>query len=357
MALLRTEDEWAAKLQEVEIPEDHAKVYAKRLVDARINEANIKDIDKETLKNDLQINIFGDILAILRIARPVAVPQQIPPLLPMQNITPDNPLLKAQTMKPPSVTSEMSQPQFRKFKIDWTIYKQTTGIQSPQLQGQLYNACEDSVQVSLINSITDVLHASEDDILQKIEAIVTKRANPLVHQMMFCNESQTPGDSIQEYVTRLRSKAHDCEYTCPNCQYDLQPINIRQQLIRGLHNETLHIDILAKAENLKSLEDVIKHPESFESAQRDHQKILKTSESKEVMAADSSDTDRYDEEAMRIKSNYQRRRTDNRNQSRQRDGNRSESRQSRDKDQNVNRRRDGDKSGGKFNKTTYMDPG
>ena len=82
--------------------------------------------------------------------------------------------------------------------------------------------------------------------------------------MSFFNKLQGPDETIQEYVTHLRSIAHDCEYTCPRCHYDLQPINIRCQLIRGLHNETLHIDILAKAKTLTELEDVVKHAESFE---------------------------------------------------------------------------------------------
>ena len=119
MALLRTEDDWTAKLKSVNIPDEHAAVYAKRLVEARITEANIGDVDKDTLRNDLQITVLGDILAILKIGRPATVPQHIPSLLPLQNITPDNPIMKASEMKPPAIESEMTQPQFRKFKIDW----------------------------------------------------------------------------------------------------------------------------------------------------------------------------------------------------------------------------------------------
>ena len=42
--------------------------------------------------------------------------------------------------------------------------------------------------------------------------------------------------------------------------------NPKGQFIQGLHNETLQTDILAKAEYLKCLENIIKHAEAFESA-------------------------------------------------------------------------------------------
>ena len=44
----------------------------------------------------------------------------------------------------------------------------------------------------------------------------------------------------------------------------------KDQLIRGLFSETLQTDILAKASYFKSLEDIIKHAEAFEAAQRNH---------------------------------------------------------------------------------------
>ena len=59
------------------------------------------------------------------------------------------------------------------------------------------------------------------------------------------------------------------EYSCPSCQADLQSIHVKDQFIWGLHSETLQTDILAKVEYLKSLEDIIKHAEVFESALQD----------------------------------------------------------------------------------------
>ena len=67
--------------------------------------------------------------------------------------------------------------------------------------------------------------------------------------------------------------APDCEFACPGCNYDLQSEHIKDQFIRGLFNESLQTDILAKVNHLKTLEDIIKHAEAFEAAMRDQQKL------------------------------------------------------------------------------------
>ena len=51
----------------------------------------------------------------------------------------------------------------------------------------------------------------------------------------------------QSFLIQLKSAAKDCEFTCPNCNTDLQPNHIKDQFIRGLHNDVLQTDILAKA--------------------------------------------------------------------------------------------------------------
>ena len=91
--------------------------------------------------------------------------------------------------------------------------------------------------------------------MQVIENIVTKRSNPPVHYMHFGN------------LTAL-----DCEFSCPECHYDLVPINVKDQFICGLFNTTLQTDILAKAGHLTTLEEPVKHAEAFETALCDQSK-------------------------------------------------------------------------------------
>ena len=83
----------------------------------------------------------------------------------------------------------------------------------------------------------------------------------------------------------MKSLAPDCAFACPGCNYDLQPINICDQFIGGLCNETLQMDILTKADHLNEVESVIKHAEVFELAQHNQTHLQSNAE---VMAAQAS---------------------------------------------------------------------
>ena len=166
-------------------------------------------------------------------------------------------------IKLPSVSSNMTHPQFRKFLIDWTVYKKITRLPTSEFASHLYSTCDDSVQNTLINSFPEFLQLPEDHMLKTIESVVTKRANPVVHRMNFGNLTQHESESIQSTL------AIDCELSCPTCCVNISAMHISDQFIRGLHNLQLQTDILAKACNLKTVEDIVKHAEAFETALRD----------------------------------------------------------------------------------------
>lgn len=128
------------------------------------------------------------------------------------------------------------------------------------------------MQNSVINTIPDIFSVTEETLLKTIAETVTKHSNPTVHRMHFGSLAQSTEETIKEFLIRLKSSAKDCEFTCQSCNADLQPTNIRDQFIRGLYNDTLQTDILAKASHL-SLEDIVKHSEAFKTAMRDQQKL------------------------------------------------------------------------------------
>ena len=82
----------------------------------------------------------------------------------------------------------MTHPQFRKFKVDWGVYKEITNPPEAQIGPQLYSCCEDEVQSAIINVHgQNFFSMSEAEMLLAIERIVTRRANPTVHRMAFCS--------------------------------------------------------------------------------------------------------------------------------------------------------------------------
>ena len=121
--------------------------------------------------------------------------------------------------------------------------------------------------------------------IQIIETIVTKHSNPAVRRLNFATLPKSEGKSMQNSIVQLKSVAKNCEYSCPSCYVDLQSIHVKDQFIRGLHNETLQTDILAKAKYHKSLEDIVKHFEAFESALRDQAQLHQQSDSASRISA------------------------------------------------------------------------
>ena len=221
MALrLDTEAQWEDFLKEADIPEEEATQYAKIFKDNRIKAAALPDLTDVLLKT-LGITIIGDILAIIRHAKaqsqPVPTQQQAPVA---QTLAP---AFKAPTAaaRLPTITADMTHQQYRKFRVDWEVYKQITAMPTSHAQNHLYNACNDDVQTSLISCNSHCLTLSEPDLLNIIETVVTKHTNPAVHKIKFRKQIQQDSESIKEFVVRLKSTAVDCEFTCPKCKADI----------------------------------------------------------------------------------------------------------------------------------------
>ena len=152
-----------------------------------------------------------------------------------------------------------------------------TTTEPQQLVLHLYNACDETVRNTITNSYQDFLNTTEVLALAAIKSIVTRKVNPAVHRKTFTSLTQGDTESIQQFVVKLRSAAVECSYQCPNpdCQYDLSETNIRDQFIAGLANSVLQTEILARADQLQTLNTVIAHAEAFETAQR-NQNTLNT---------------------------------------------------------------------------------
>ena len=267
--------EWQEFFIDCGIPDEDAKTYSETFAKNRIQ--GVEDLSKELL-HDLGITIRGDVLAILRI-----VQKDIKPHCgPIEVATPEHDS-KVQKYKPhnatlPPVKAEMTHPEFRKFKVDWQVFKRRTRLPLEQVAVELYSACDNAVQNAIVNTCDDFFSLDEESIISLIEQIVTKRSNPAVHRLNFSKLVQAESESISDYLVRLKSTARDCEFSCPNCKFDLMPVNVKDQMIRGIHSEILQTDILSKASTLKSLEDIVKHAESFESAVSDQSKLQDSGE-------------------------------------------------------------------------------
>ena len=262
------EKAWTTVLTEAGIEEESAKGYASLFAKERLSCDLLGDLDRSMLK-ELGVDRLGDALTILKIGKKKV---EVPDVKKTSEPTTLHVYAKPPTAKPPEANCNMTHQEFRKFRIDWEVYLKLTNIDESQIHSQLYSCCDDEAQRALINTYDDFFKIPQSQLLSKLEAVVTQQSNPTVYRMQFANIFQHD-ESIQSYVVRLKSSAMDCEFSCPQCKYDISTQYIKDQLIRGLQNETLQTDILAKADQLKDLEKVVKHCEAFEAALRDQSKL------------------------------------------------------------------------------------
>ena len=125
---------------------------------------------------------------------------------------------------------------------------------SSQANIHFYNCADEAVQNAIINTHPNFFTIDPDELLDIVEVLVTQRSNPIVHHLAFASMTQDKDQPIQNYFVRLRAIAVDCNFTCPSCKHDLSDIYIKDQIIRGIANDTRQADLLAKARMLKSLE-------------------------------------------------------------------------------------------------------
>jgi hypothetical protein len=246
---------WKNLFMENGIKEAKATEYGEKFVTEEMSVDILPQLDRDILK-EMGVTIIGDALAILRIGGNIMSASR-------------SPSVKAPAAKLPQISSDMTHQQFRKFTVDWNVFLTMTRPPASQIHAILYSCCDDAAQTAIINTYPGFFTAATDELLKKIEAIVTKKSNPTVHRMTFSGMMQQDNESVQAYVIRLKSSATDCEFACPSCKHDMSRIYIRDQVIRGLSNDVLQTDILAKADHLAKLEDVVKHSEAFEAALRD----------------------------------------------------------------------------------------
>ena len=125
-------------------------------------------LDKSTL-TELGLNSIGHRIKILN---------HIKTLTPSATSTATKATVHAQLT---TVTSEMTQSQFRQFENDWRAYKQLLNLLPQQLVSHLYNACDETVRNTITNSHPDFLNTTEVLALATIKKIVTRKVNPAVH--------------------------------------------------------------------------------------------------------------------------------------------------------------------------------
>ena len=254
---LRTATDWKVWLSDLPLTEEVISKYAKQFEEAEITEEDLPEFNRELL-DELNISKPGHRTKILRKAKDVET-----------STTASTRMIKSD-VKLPQVTSNCSPSEFRKFLIDWNIYKSENQIGGSKSNKLLYSACDHALQNSIINGLSNFLEVSEAELIEYIKSTVTKRSNPTIYRLAFQRLNQLEHQTIDQYVDILREKAIDCEFICQcPCQFDYSSYAIRDRLIQGLFDKMAQKNTLSNISALPTLQDVINHTKSIETVNND----------------------------------------------------------------------------------------
>jgi hypothetical protein len=123
----------------------------------------------------------------------------------------------------------MTHPQFRKFSVDWNVYKKVIRLSETEIASHLYSTGDDAVQSTLIHSFPNFLDLPETQMLKAIKSVVTRHINPAIHRMNFGALTQQEFESIKEFLVCIQTLAIDCEFSFPDCHTDLSKVHLKDQ--------------------------------------------------------------------------------------------------------------------------------
>jgi len=177
----------------------------------------------------------------------------------------------------PVINSNTDEQEWELFKDSWNRYKTMTAItEVSMLRLELRSACSPDVNRLLFEYIgADALNtATEVELLEYVKSVAVKGTHKEVHRMKFFRLSQMDGETITQFVARLRSHAILCQFKIA-CENHEQPtfVNfaeemITQQLVSGLRNQQHQSRILSEAASLPTLRDKIERLQCLESTEQ-----------------------------------------------------------------------------------------
>ena len=201
--------QWEELLLEAGLEASAASTHSKAFAAQKLTKDHLSIIDR-TMLEELGVTALGESLSILQLGKTARSTESSKPKYACKL-----------PVKAPTLHAEMTPQQFRKFTVDWSVFRKMTDLPDDRVHAQLYSCADDAVQCALLSTYTDFFSLPEDALLKKIETAVTQRANPMVHRMTFANICQSDQESIQNFVVRLRSAAEDCDFNCPKCSENI----------------------------------------------------------------------------------------------------------------------------------------
>ena len=196
--------------------------------------------------------------------------------IPPQQQQQHQPRPKTKSPDRPVINTDTDEQEWELFKDSWNRYKTMTAVTDVNmLRLELRAACSQDVNRLLFEYVgAEALNtANEEELLNFIKGVAVKGTHKEVHRMKFFKLYQMDGETITQFVARLRSHAILCKFKidCENHE-EPNPISfademIAHQLLFGLRNKQHQLKILSETAALPTLRDKIERLHCLEETE------------------------------------------------------------------------------------------
>ena len=206
--------------------------------------------------------------------------------------------IEFKNIKAPEGRHDMTASEFRTYTKDCQDYKSLTNCEDKQLVIQMRLNMDSEMKRSIDTNFGESWNQfSLVKALSSIKTLLKCNSNPAIFRKEFDKMFQQTGESIREYITRLKICALDCDFCCPfDPEHDLTEYHIINKLRCGVFDTQLQQELLQKSNELNTIELMTSYCENFECAKNDCDRLRDDNHSicsndltnKEVIAAISS---------------------------------------------------------------------
>ena len=160
------------------------------------------------------------------------------------------------TKKPdrPTIDLGSSEGDWKFFVNEWTEYKERCKLQGREVILELKTCCSIVLRREIFDYLgcDELSNITEAEFLKHMKTLAVKGKNKSVHRKEFYTMEQSSGQSIQAFVTKLRSKASHCDFKvrCSNTNcgqlvcYAEEMIS--DQMVVGCADPDVQQEVLAK---------------------------------------------------------------------------------------------------------------
>ena len=171
----------------------------------------------------------------------------------------------------PSGRYDMNSHEFRTYAKDCTDFKKLTGCTDEQtvlqMRMSMDTALKQAVDANYGNAWDNLTVVNA---LKAVGTLIKLTTNPVVYRKQFDGMVQNSGESVKEFITRLKVCAEDCDFVCPFDEtHNLTEYHMINRVRSGVADKKLQQELLQKSDQLRTLKDIADYCDNYDTSQQD----------------------------------------------------------------------------------------